>query len=175
MTRDLHEPGDDLWSSPYPEHHTPIQPGEFNTFGHGTDYCIVTYGNGYYLSRKAEKILKDQHNLNGRIIDLRWLAPLNEEGLLKEINLCQSVLILDECRKTGSLSDSLMCMLLEADQKPEKIKRRTAEDSFIPLGEAANLVLPSVDNIIEDILNMALASSDTQLKTTPKTTIRAVK
>ncbi|GAA3917156.1 thiamine pyrophosphate-dependent enzyme [Litoribacillus peritrichatus] len=154
MTRDLHAPGDELWASKYPTKHTPIAPGEFNTFGQGKDYCIVTYGNGYFLSRQAEKILKEQHNLDGRIIDLRWLAPLNEKALLEEINQCNSVLVLDECRKTGSLSEALMCMLLEAPTRPDNIKRRTAEDSFIPLGNAANAVLPSVEQIIEDVLAM---------------------
>src|SRR5919205_434290 len=46
----------------------------------GTDLAIVSYANGYYLSRQAEKVLAESHGLDCRVIDLRWLAPLNEEG-----------------------------------------------------------------------------------------------
>ena len=66
MTRDLHEEGDGLWTAPYaaPGEAKPIRLGELGVHGDGTDLAIVSYGNGYYLSRQAEKILREQHGLN---------------------------------------------------------------------------------------------------------------
>ncbi len=115
--------------------------------GEGTDLAILSYANGYYLSRQAERILSDQHGLNIRVIDLRWLAPLNEEGLVEAVAGCERILIVDECRKTGSQSEALMALF--AERAPGVPTRRvTAEDSFIPLGPAATLTLPSRDSIV---------------------------
>ncbi len=87
MTRDLHEEGDGLWTATYaaPGEAKPIRLGELGVHGDGTDLAIVSYANGYYLSRQAEKILSEQHGLKLRVIDLRWLAPLNEDGLIDAV------------------------------------------------------------------------------------------
>ncbi len=149
MTRDLHEEGDGLWTSPYaaPGEAKPIRLGEAGRHGEGTDLAIVSYGNGYYLSRQAEKILRDQHGLDLRVIDLRWLAPLNEEGVLEAVAGCDRILIVDECRRTGSQSEALMALFAERAPSAD-VRRITAEDSFIPLGKAATLTLPSRDSIV---------------------------
>ncbi|HYE28874.1 MAG TPA: thiamine pyrophosphate-dependent enzyme [Allosphingosinicella sp.] len=155
MTRDLHDEGDALWTSTYaaPGEAKPVRLGELGIHGDGTDLAIVSYANGFYLSRQAEKILREQHGLNLRVIDLRWLAPLNEEGLLDAVGGCGRVLIVDECRRTGSQSEALMALF--AERAPELDCRRiAAEDSFIPLGRAATVTLPSRDSIVAAALEM---------------------
>src|SRR5205085_6746876 len=116
--------------------------------GSGRDLAIVTYGNGYYLSRQAEKLLADAHKVKARVIDLRWLAPLPEAALLEAVAGCAHILIVDECRKTGSQSEALMALFAE-NMPGTPTDRLTAEDSFIPLGRAATLTLPSRDSIVE--------------------------
>jgi 2-oxoisovalerate dehydrogenase E1 component len=149
MTRDLHEEGDALWTAPYPAPGSakPIRLGEVGVHGTGKNLAIVTYGNGNYLSRQAEKILADDHKVKARVIDLRWLAPLPEQALLEAVKHCARILIVDECRRTGSQSEALMAFFDE--HAPEKICRRiAADDSFIPLGKAATVTMPSRDSIV---------------------------
>jgi 2-oxoisovalerate dehydrogenase E1 component len=155
MTRDLHEEGDALWTSTYaaPGESKPIGLGELGIHGDGTDLAIVSYANGYYLSRQAEKILAEQHGLEARVIDLRWLAPLSEEGLLEAVAGCSKVLIVDECRRTGSQSEALMALFAERARQVD-CRRIAAEDSFIPLGRAATLTLPSRDSIVAAALEL---------------------
>ncbi len=156
MTRDLHAEGDGLWTAPYaaPGEARPIELGEVGVHGDGSDLAIVSYANGYYLSRQAEKVLREQHGLNARVIDLRWLAPLNEDGIIEATRGCSRVLIVDECRRTGSQSEALMALF--AERAPQIACRRiAAEDSFIPLGKAATLTLPSRDSIVEAALELA--------------------
>lgn len=146
-TKDLHEPGDNLWQQDYPEPTERITFGEVSTTGEGTDLAIVSYANGFFLSCQAQKILAEQ-DIQARVIDLNWLHPLPMESLLKAIAPCKKVLIVDECRETGSLSEELMTRLQEAGSK-HKVARLTADDSFIPLAKAAYYVLPSVEGIVE--------------------------
>jgi 2-oxoisovalerate dehydrogenase E1 component len=149
MTRDLDAEGDALWTAAYaaPGEAKPIALGEVGVHGDGTDLAIISYGNGYYLSRQAGKILGEQHGVDLRVIDLRWLAPLNEEGLIDAVAGCGRILIVDECRRTGSQSEALMALF--AERAPDvRCRRITAEDSFIPLGRAATLTLPSRDSIV---------------------------
>jgi len=156
MTRDLHAEGDALWTATYaaPGEARPIALGEVAVHGEGTDLAILSYGNGHYLSRQAQKILSEQHGLDLRVIDLRWLAPLNEDGILEAAADCGRVLIVDECRRTGSQSEALMALFAERAPKV-RCRRLTAEDSFIPLGRAATLTLPSRDSIVEAALELA--------------------
>ena len=158
MKKDLHEEGDNLWAFDYvpPESARKMEVGELGVYGDGKDIAIVTYGNGYYLSRQAEKVLSEQ-GIGCKIIDLRWLAPLNEQGIVEAVKEFNQVLIVDECRHTGSMSEGLASLIFEAKQAAcsrVNIQRITAEDSFIPLGSASYEVLPSQDEIVEKVLDM---------------------
>lgn len=158
--RDLHVPDDKGWTNIYdpPGKGDPIKLGDIGQFGRGTDLAILTYGNGYFLSRQAEKVLNSEHKVKSRIIDLRWLAPLNEAAILKAVKSCRNVLIVDECRKTGSQSEALMTLVLEGAKHSPNLARLTADDSFIPLGKGATVTLPSKQSIIDAAL--ALVQGD---------------
>lgn len=148
-TSDLHQPDDGGWTAPYvaPDTDRAIALGALGQFANGTELAIITYGNGYFLSRQAADELKAE-GIDLRIIDLRWLHPLNVEEIVAAVADCRKILIVDECRKSGSLSEKLMTILTEAG-RGDVISRITAEDCFIPLGPAAELVLPSKTSILE--------------------------
>ncbi|HIA23239.1 MAG TPA: hypothetical protein EYN76_02305, partial [Candidatus Marinimicrobia bacterium] len=67
---------------------------------------------------------------------------------------CVNVLIVDECRRTGCHGEGLLANLVSESPKPLNIKLHAAEDSFIPLGEAATVTLPSKESIIENALEL---------------------
>ncbi|GIL39110.1 dehydrogenase E1 component subunit alpha/beta [Roseiterribacter gracilis] len=147
MTRDLHDDKDGLWTFPY-EPHATLALGSVGQHGEGTDLAIVTYGNGTYLSLQAQRILEQQHGIAARVVDLRWLAPLDPAAILRAVADSKRVLIVDECRITGSQSEALMAMF--AEHAPQLSATRIAAlDCFIPLGRAATLPLPSRDSIVE--------------------------
>ena len=148
-TTDLQQPEDGGWTAPYvaPDQDKAIAHGVLGQSGKGTELAIITYGNGYFLSRQAVGEL-EASGIDLRIIDLRWLHPLNAEAIVAAVADCRKILIVDECRKSGSLSEKLMTILTEAG-RGNAVSRITAEDCFIPLGPAAELVLPSKASIIE--------------------------
>jgi 2-oxoisovalerate dehydrogenase E1 component len=149
--RDLYADKDGLWMSSYPAENERIPFGEVGVHGAGMDLAIVTYGNGHYLSRQAEKALRER-GADLRIIDLRWLAPLPESALLEAVEGCRHVLIVDECRRTGSQSEALMALFAERTRVPAA--RVTAQDSFIAIGPAYAATLPSREDIIATALQL---------------------
>ncbi len=151
--RDLHAAGDNGWMTTYPAPGERIGLGELGVHGQGRDLAIVTYGNGHYLSRQAQRQLEEDHGVKTRVIDLRWLAPLPEEALLQAVAGCAAVLIVDECRRTGSLSEALMTLFAERADIPAA--RIAAEDCFIATGPTYAAPLPSRDGILAAALKLA--------------------
>ncbi len=143
--RDLHDEKDGHWMRHYPAPDKSIDLGEVGVVGDGP-LAIVTYGNGRFLSMQAEKFLAQQ-GINTRVIDMRWLAPMPIEGILTALEGAEKVLVVDECRATGSQSEALMAMLSERCTLPKA--RIAAEDSFIATGPAYATTLPSRDSIIK--------------------------
>lgn len=147
MTRDLHAEGDGLWTRIYEAPGADeIRLGQLGVHGQGQDLAIITYGNGYYLSRQAEALLAAD-GVKARVIDLRWLAPLDPDAIVAAVGDAARILIVDECRVTGSQSEALMALCTE-HMPAKKVARLAADDCFIPLGKAATIPLPSRDDIL---------------------------
>ena len=143
--RDLHEEKDGGWMTTYPAPGERIALGEVGVHGEGTDLAIVTFGNGHYLSRKAEPALTAA-GIDARIVDLRWLSPLPEESLLAAVEGVKRILIVDETRRSGGVAEGLMALFAERTDVP--VAREVSQDSFIATGPAYAATMPSVDSIV---------------------------
>lgn len=148
--RDLHDAKDGQWMAPYPAPDEIISLGQIGIHdttppGEKPNLAIVTYGNGHYLSRQAEKEFTAR-GVTTRIIDIRWLAPLPEAEIIAATAEVKHVLIVDECRRTGGQAEALMALF--AEQSAAITARVTAEDCFIATGPAYAAPLPSADGII---------------------------
>nr|WP_238357198.1 thiamine pyrophosphate-dependent enzyme [Kribbella italica] len=137
--RDLHQDGDAGWLAPYPTEHVPI--GKARTYGDGNELTLVTFGNGVPMSLRVAERLPGV-----RVLDLRWLAPLPTEDLLREANATGRVLVVDETRRSGGVSEGVLAALVDAGFTG-RMARVTSEDCFVPLGAAAQHVLLSEETI----------------------------
>ncbi|MDH5528482.1 MAG: thiamine pyrophosphate-dependent enzyme [Paracoccaceae bacterium] len=144
--RDLHGDKDGGWMCRYPERSEVIGLGEVGIHGDGTDLAIVTYGNGYYLSRQAGKRLAEK-GVNARVIDMRWLSPLPADALVDAVRGAKRILIVDETRRSGGVAEALMALFAERNDVPKA--RLTAEDSFIATGPAYAATMPSAESIYD--------------------------
>ncbi len=142
-TRDLYEDGDGLWLAAPRAEHVPL--GSARTYGDGRDLTILTWGNGLLMSLRVARRL-EQRGIDARVVDLRWLAPLPIEDIAREAVATQRVLVVDETRRSGGVSEGVIATLIDAGFDGQ-LARVTSKDSFIPLGAAANLVLLSEDEI----------------------------
>ena len=154
MVKDLYRSKDRKWSFKYPDLNEEISIGEFAVHGQGSSLTIISYGNGFYLSMKARVEIEKALNRKIKIIDLRWLSDINILHLLKSIGKCSKILIVDECRKNGCYGEGLVSDIFMATKEPLKIKLHAAENSFIPLGKAATVTLPSKQSIIDHAIEL---------------------
>ncbi len=81
------------------------------------------------------------------MLDLRWISPLPVQDLLREAEATGRVLVADETRHSGGVGEGVITALVE-NGFTGRISRVSSLDSFVPLGDAANLVLLD-ENAIE--------------------------
>jgi len=147
--RDMLIAGDDAWTAHYapPEiwSMTDVAIGRAATWGTGIDLAIATFGNGLRIGLRAAERLAAQ-GIKTRVVDLRWLAPLPVDDVLREAQACGALLVIDETRRTAGVSEGLITELLEAGYTG-KVSRVTSADSFVPVGAAADLVLVGDDEV----------------------------
>ncbi len=143
-TTELHEPGDGLWTEVDDGVHIPI--GSPRVYGSGRDLTIVSWANGLHMSLRVARQLEETHGIQSRVVDLRWLAPLPHDSVLEHAAATGRVLIADETRRSGGVGEGIVTGLVERGFDGV-ISRVASKDSFVPLGNAANLVLLSEDHI----------------------------
>ena len=79
------------------------------------------------------------------MIDLRWLNPLPIEAMLGAVRDCRQILVVDETRATGGVSEGRMTALHTAGMPATRL---AAEDSFIATGPAYGATMPSKESIL---------------------------
>ncbi len=150
-TRDLFEAADGVWTAPYvgprawADEHVPIGSGRL--VRDGDDVLVVSWANGLHLSLRAARRLASD-GISCRVFDVRWLAPLPIDELVAQAREVGRVLVVDETRHSAGVGEGIVTGLVEAGFSGP-IARVAARDSFVPLGDAANLVLVGEDDIVE--------------------------
>lgn len=148
-TRDLH-PGDGAWMFPVPPPGEAIDVGEVGVYApEARDLVIFTYGNGVPMSLRVAKKLEKENGIHATVIDLRWLAPLPAEAIETYAREAAAILVVDECRRSGNVGEAIAALVMENPALHKKpFARAASADSFIPLADAANLVLVQEDEIL---------------------------
>jgi 2-oxoisovalerate dehydrogenase E1 component len=149
MTKDLYEPGDGLWQFAYPA------PGEALTLGEGrvyqpdaSDLVIFTFGNGVPMSLRAAREIEKRHGWKVRVVDLRWLAPLNDAFIAAQAASARRIVVVDEGRRSAGVGEGVITAIVEAGYGATPLHRVVGVDTFTPLASAALLVLPGDADIV---------------------------
>jgi 2-oxoisovalerate dehydrogenase E1 component len=150
-TTDLHEEGDGGWLDHYAappswlDAHVPL--GSARVYGDGGDLLIVSWANGLAMSLRVARRLAAL-GVAARVLDLRWLAPLPHEEVLRHASDTGRVLVVDETRHSGGVGEAVLAGLVERHYGGA-MARVAAVDSFVPLGDAARHVLVAESDIEE--------------------------
>lgn len=153
-TRDLFAEGDGAWAAPSTTAvATPFEPRVYEP--DAPDLTIASYGNGLFMSLRAARRLFQETGARARVVDLRFLCPLPTDAVLHHARETGTLLVVDECRRSGNVSEALATTVLES-AAGVRFARVTAADCFVPLGDAANLVLASEDEVYANARELLL-------------------
>ena len=149
MTRDLHEARDGKWMFTYPPADASVPVGRARVWtpegepaveGAPSDLTIASYSNGLWMSLRVAKRVADETGARVRVVDIRWLKPLPLDDLEAESRLSGRLLVADECRENAGIADRVLAAMY--GRIPGlRAAAVVGLDTYIPLGDAANLVL----------------------------------
>lgn len=150
MTKDLHETGDGQWLFPYPAPDEAMPLGEGRIYGEGNDDLVVfTYGNGVPMSLRAARAIEAKHGWKVRVVDLRWLVPLNESFIVEQAKSAKRIVVVDEGRHSAGVGEGVITAIAEGGYAARPFRRVVGADTYTPLAGAAFLVLPGDQDIVE--------------------------
>lgn len=127
----------------------------------GRDAVIVTWGTSVHVALEAAAKLADEGADVG-VLDLRWLNPLDEEGLRAAVkDASGKVIILHEANQTGGFGAEILARLHESlsGEIDLSVTRVATPDMRIPAAPTLQRVLlPSASRVI-DAVGRLLAQS----------------
>jgi 2-oxoisovalerate dehydrogenase E1 component len=155
MTKDLYERDDGEWLFPYPGDGEALAPWEARTYHpDARDVLIVSFGNGVPMALRVARRLQTEYEISVRVLDLRWIKPLDRDAILSAAADCEAVVVFDEGRPEGGVGESVVSLLAEQCDGRGCVRRVTSADCYIPLGDAANLILASEQDLVDACLSV---------------------
>ncbi|PRH83280.1 thiamine pyrophosphate-dependent enzyme [Arenimonas caeni] len=156
MTKDLYEAGDGQWLTSYPPTDEAMVLGQERVYApEATDLVVFTFGNGVPMSLRAARRIEASKGWKVRVVDLRWLQPLNAEAIARHAGECARILVVDEGRRSAGVGEGVITAVVEAGHGAKPLRRVVGEDTYTPLAGAAFLVIPSDDDIVAMAEGMA--------------------
>ncbi len=150
MTKDLYEAGDGQWLFPYPAPGEALRLGEGRVYAADADDLVVfTYGNGVPMALRAARSIEAELGWNVKVVDLRWLVPLNATFIEEHARNAKRIIVLDEGRRSAGIGEGVITALVEAGLGHVPQQRVVGVDTYTPLAGAALLVLPGDRDVVE--------------------------
>ena len=155
MTKDLYTPGDGEWLFAYPPPDQAMTLGEGRVYApEATDLVIFTYGNGVPMSLRAAREIEKAQGWKVRVVDLRWLVPLNAAFIADQAGEARRILVVDEGRHSAGVGEGVITAIAEAGFGATPLRRVVGADTYTPLAGAAMAVLPGDADIVAAAANL---------------------
>ncbi|HEX7111735.1 MAG TPA: transketolase C-terminal domain-containing protein, partial [Mizugakiibacter sp.] len=156
MTKDLHDAGDGAWQFAYPSPEQAMPLGEGRVYEpKAKDLVVFTFGNGVPMSLRAAREIERKLAWKVRVVDLRWLVPLNDAFIAEQAKTAKRILVVDEGRRSAGVGEGIITAIVEAGLGKTPLKRVVGADTYTPLAGAALLVLPGEADIVAAAQSLA--------------------
>ncbi len=137
------------------EHLIPL--GSARVMREGTDLSIIGHGRAIQMALKSADLLKEKHNINAEVVDLRSIRPLDEETILASVRKTNRVLYVEEAKPFCSVGAMVACLIQEKafDHLDAPVMRVNSVDApAIYSPPVEKLQLPTVDRIYQAALGV---------------------
>jgi 2-oxoisovalerate dehydrogenase E1 component beta subunit len=141
---------------PSGDHVVPI--GKARTAREGKDVSIITYAATVWKSLEAAEQLEKEDGLSVEVIDLRSLAPMDDEAIVETVKKTNRVLVVHEDTRTGGMAGEIAARINELafEWLDAPILRVTAADVPLPYSPPLeDYVLPQTNDIVKAVRRLA--------------------
>jgi pyruvate/2-oxoglutarate/acetoin dehydrogenase E1 component len=141
---------------PAGDHVTPI--GKARTAREGKDVSIITYAATVWKSLEAAEQLEKEDGLSVEVIDLRSIAPMDDDAIVATVKKTNRVLIVHEDTRTGGVAGEITARINELafEWLDAPVLRVTAADVPLPYSPPLeDYVLPQTNDIVKAVRRLA--------------------
>jgi pyruvate/2-oxoglutarate/acetoin dehydrogenase E1 component len=141
---------------PAGDHVVPI--GKARVAREGTDLSIITYAATVWKALEAAEELAKSDGLSVEVIDLRTLAPLDDDAIQATVRKTHRVLIVHEDTRTGGIAGEITARINEESFAwlDAPVLRVTAHDVPLPYApQLEDFVLPQTADIVHAARTLA--------------------
>ncbi len=134
-----------------PEEEFTVPIGKARVYREGTDLSIITYGSMVHAAAEAAERLAAE-GISIEIVDLRTLAPLDEETILASVRKTSRAIVLHEDIMTGGFGGEIAARITEHafESLDAPVVRIAAPDTPIPYSPPLeDAFLPNADKVVE--------------------------
>ena len=138
------------------DHLTPI--GKARTAREGKDVSIITYAATVWKSLEAAEQLEKEDGLSVEVIDLRSIAPMDDDAIVSTVKKTSRVLIVHEDTRTGGVAGEITARINELafEWLDAPVLRVTAADVPLPYSPPLeDYVLPQTNDIVKAVRRLA--------------------
>ena len=129
----------------------------------GKDVSIITYAATVWKSLEAAEQLEKEDGLSVEVIDLRSIAPMDDEAIVATVKKTNRVLIVHEDTRTGGVAGEITARINELafEWLDAPILRVTAADVPLPYSPPLeDYVLPQTNDIVKAVRRLAALLMD---------------
>lgn len=150
-----------LYNDPKAEANVPedyeVPYGKAKVRREGKDLTIITWGNTSHMSLEAAEKIKAETGKEVEVIDLRSLAPLDEEAILESVKKTSKVLVAHEDNVFGGFGGEVAALISDKafqylDGPVQRVGATNTPVGFNRILEKA--ILPDTEKIYQAALNL---------------------
>ncbi len=141
---------------PVPEEEYLIEIGTADIKRKGSDVTIVTWSKMVGVAVKAAEILSEK-GIEAEIVDLRTLAPLDKETLLRSVRKTGRLVVVHEATRTGGFAGEISAIVAEEAFGCLKapFKRVTGPDIPVPFSPPLEkFYIPGEDGVVKTVMEL---------------------
>ena len=124
----------------------------------GNDLTIVSYGTTVHWCLRAATQLKELHDIDAEVIDLRSLVPLDIDTVINSVRKTSKALVVHEDKVFGGFGGEIAAQITEKcfDSLDGPVLRVGSEYSPVPFAKVLEReILPQVEDVVNKALELA--------------------
>jgi len=136
-----------------PEGDEAVPIGKAQVVREGEDVSLIAYGRMTHLALDAAAALEEA-GMRCEVLDLRSLAPMDEEAILASVVKTSRAVIIEEDTRRGGVGAEVAALIVDRafGDLDSPVRRVACEDVPIPCSPTLEqAVLPSVEKIVEAV------------------------